>query len=115
MVAADPLVRAAAQLAGPRMDLDLPQGRIRLRSGGSAAGHKGVQSIIDALGSQEFPRLRVGIGRPSAREEVVDYVLGDFNEEEQATMAATCDKAVAAIEVFLRMGIQEAMHQYNQA
>jgi len=66
-------------------DLDLPLGRIRLRGGGSSGGHKGVSSIISSLGSQDFPRLRVGIGRPAAGEDrvetgsgVISFVLGDF-------------------------------------
>jgi PTH1 family peptidyl-tRNA hydrolase len=94
-------------------DLDLRPGRIRLRPRGSAAGHRGVQSIIDALATEEFARLRVGIGRPPAGVEVVDYVLSDFSEEELATMATTYDEAVAAIETFLSLGIEEAMNQYN--
>jgi len=94
-------------------DLDLPQGRIRLRPRGSAAGHKGVQSIMDALATEEFARLRVGIGRPPAGVEVVDYVLSDFSEEEMATMATAYSEAVAAVETFLRLGIGETMNQYN--
>lgn len=94
-------------------DLDLPLGRIRLRPKGSAAGHRGVQSIIDALGTEEFARLRVGIGRPPAGVEVVDYVLSDFSEEELATMAIAYDETVAAIEAFLQLDIEEAMNRYN--
>lgn len=94
-------------------DLDLPQGEIRLRPKGSAAGHKGVQSIIEALGTEEFARLRVGIGRPPAGVEVVNYVLGDFSEEEQATMITAYEKALAAMEAFLKVGIEEAMNRYN--
>jgi PTH1 family peptidyl-tRNA hydrolase len=94
-------------------DLDLPLGRIRLRPGGSAAGHKGVQSIIDALGTERFSRLRIGIGRPPGGVDVVDYVLSDFSEDEWATMAAVYDDAVVAIETFLQSGIEEAMNQYN--
>jgi len=94
-------------------DLDLPLGKIRLRPGGSGAGHRGVQSIIDTLGTEGFARLRMGIGRPPAGVEVVDYVLSDFSEEEMATMAMTYDNAVAAIEAFLRLSIEEAMNQYN--
>jgi PTH1 family peptidyl-tRNA hydrolase len=96
-------------------DLDLSRGRIRLRPGGSAAGHKGVQSIIDALRTDEFARLRVGIGRPPAGVEVVDYVLSDFSEEEAATMAAVYDEALAGMETFLRRGVGEAMNQHNSA
>ena len=95
-------------------DLDLPLGRIRLRPGGSAGGHKGVQSIIDALGTKEFTRLRIGIGRPPAGVEVVDYVLSDFEEDELITMAKAYDEAVAATEIFLRLGIEKAMNQHNR-
>lgn len=95
-------------------DLDLPLGRIRLRPGGSAGGHKGVQSIIDALGTKEFTRLRIGIGRPPAGVEVVDYVLSDFDEDELITMAKAYDEAVAATEIFLRLGIEKAMNQHNR-
>jgi PTH1 family peptidyl-tRNA hydrolase len=70
-------------------------------------------SIIDALGTNEFARLRVGIGRPPAGTEVVDYVLSDFDEEEVAIMAAVYDEAVASMETFLRLGIGEAMNQHN--
>jgi len=94
-------------------DLDLPLGKIRLRPRGSAAGHKGVQSIIETLGTEEFPRLRIGIGRPPTKEEVVDYVLSDFSEEEWAIMEGAYDKAVAAIETFLQLGIEEAMNRHN--
>jgi len=94
-------------------DLDLPLGRIRLRPGGGAAGHKGVQSIINALGTDKFPRLRIGIGRPPPGMEVVDYVLGNFDEDELATMMATYDRTMAAIGAFLQWGIKEAMSQYN--
>lgn len=96
-------------------DLDLPRRRIRLRREGSAGGHKGVQSIIEALATAEFPRLRVGIGRPPIGQEVVEYVLSDFSAEQQAAMAAAYEEAVSAIEVFLRLGIEEAMNQYNRA
>jgi PTH1 family peptidyl-tRNA hydrolase len=94
-------------------DLDLSSGRIRLRPDGSAAGHKGVRSIIRALGSDEFVRLRVGIGRPPAGVEVVDYVLSDFSADETVVMCAAYEKAVAGIETFLQRGIEEAMNQHN--
>lgn len=94
-------------------DLDLPRERLRFQPGGRAAGHKGVQSIIDALGTQEFARLRVGIGRPPVGQEVVDYVLSDFGAEEQAAMAPVYQEAASAIGVFLTLGIEEAMNKYN--
>ena len=96
-------------------DLDLSIGRIRLRPHGSSAGHKGVQSIIRALGTDGFVRLRVGIGRPPAGVEVVDYVLSDFSEEERIVMSAAYEEAIAGIETFLQRGLHEAMNQHNPA
>jgi PTH1 family peptidyl-tRNA hydrolase len=94
-------------------DLDLPQGTVRLRPRGSSGGHNGIKSIIDHLGTQGFPRVRVGIGRPPGRMEPKDYVLQDFDEQERTRMAEVCDRVVAAIETFIDQGIREAMNQYN--
>jgi len=94
-------------------DMDLPLGTIRLRPGGGAGGHKGMRSIIEALGSQDFPRLRVGIGRPPAGEDPVDYVLSDFTPEEGAIMEEVYERVLAAVECWLTEGIGEAMGRYN--
>ncbi|MCD6290911.1 MAG: aminoacyl-tRNA hydrolase [Anaerolineae bacterium] len=94
-------------------DLDLPVGRIRLRPQGSSGGHRGVQSIIDRLGTQSFPRLRVGIGRPPGRMDPIDYVLQDFSPEQEEIMTQVRDRAVQAIECWLRQGIEEAMNAFN--
>ena len=94
-------------------DMDLPLGRIRLRPGGGAGGHKGVRSIIEHLGSRDFPRLRVGIGRPPGRMDPVDYVLGDFTPEERLVIEKAYERAIAAVECWLREGIVEAMNRYN--
>lgn len=101
-------------------DLDLPLGRIRLRSGGSSGGHKGVSSIISSLGTQDFPRLRVGIGRPTASENpvetdegVISYVLGDFTPEEARIVAQVIPRVSQAIVCFLTEGISSAMNSYN--
>jgi len=93
-------------------DLDLPLGKIRLRRRGGSGGHKGLQSIIDALQTEEFARLRVGIGRPIYGEPS-DYVLSDFTPEERMIMEATYDRVVAAIECFLTQGIETAMNEFN--
>ncbi|MFZ5898954.1 MAG: aminoacyl-tRNA hydrolase, partial [Bacillota bacterium] len=74
-------------------DMDLPFGRLRLKAKGGSGGHRGMQSIIESLGTDQFPRLRVGIGRG---EDVVDYVLGRFSEEEQAVLAEVIDAAARA-------------------
>jgi PTH1 family peptidyl-tRNA hydrolase len=93
-------------------DLDLPLGTIRLRPEGGSGGHKGMRSIIEALGSQAFPRLRVGIGRPLGND-AVSYVLSDFTADEQITLESVYEKVVAAVELFLREGIEAAMNVYN--
>lgn len=93
-------------------DLDLPVGRIRLRPGGGSAGHKGMESIIEALGSEDFPRLRVGIGRPTGGD-AVEYVLQPFSADEAIIIARVYDRVVAAVSVFLRAGIEAAMNEFN--
>ena len=95
-------------------DLDLPPGTVRLRPEGGSGGHKGIRSIIDHLGSQEFARLRIGIGRPPGRMDPAAYVLQDFSAEEEPLLEETLERAVAAIETWLREGITVAMDRYNQ-
>jgi PTH1 family peptidyl-tRNA hydrolase len=85
-------------------DLDLPLGKLRLRLRGSSGGHKGVLSVEHALGTKEFPRLRVGIGRPERKEEVVDYVLSPFKEEEIDIIEKAICKAVDCLEAILVSG-----------
>ena len=93
-------------------DLDLPLGRIRLREVGGAGGHKGMLSIIDSLGGDSFPRLRIGIGRP-AEDQPSDYVLCDFAPDEVSTVEATYELAIAAVESFVTGGIVVAMNTFN--
>ncbi len=95
-------------------DLDLPLGRLRLRPEGGSGGHKGMRSIIDTLGSEAFPRLRVGIDRPPGRMDPAEYVLQPFAEEEKALIAETEEHAVAAIECWLAEGIVAAMDRFNR-
>ncbi len=99
-------------------DLDLPVGRIRIRTGGSAAGHKGVASIITAVGNADFIRVRVGIGHPQDdseidNERIVDYVLGNFTPDERQIMDEVMDKVVAAIACIIADGFTAAMNTYN--
>jgi len=101
-------------------DLDLPLGKIRIRPVGSSGGHKGVDSIISSLGSQDFPRLRVGIGRPIvlensvvANEAVIDYVLSDFTSEEEQFVTEVIIKVSAAIVSIINEGLSQAMNKYN--
>lgn|SRR5574341_677968 len=93
-------------------DLDLPLGKIRLRSRGSAGGHHGMESIIARIGTSDFPRLRIGIGRPDPESDV-EHVLSDFTEDERAVAEETIVRAVAAIEAWLRHGIVFTMNEFN--
>ncbi len=93
-------------------DLDLPLGKVRLRIQGGSGGHKGMRSIIEALATQAFARLRIGIGRPSFGEPE-DYVLNDFTSEELIVMLGAYDRAVAAVESFIAYGIAVAMNEFN--
>jgi PTH1 family peptidyl-tRNA hydrolase len=90
-------------------DLDLPLGKLRLRLRGSSAGHRGVQSIIDALSTQEFPRLRVGIGRPERKEEVINYVLSPFTEEEFKVLEPALERAAECAVQAARSGVSEKL------
>jgi PTH1 family peptidyl-tRNA hydrolase len=100
-------------------DLDLPLGKIRLRQSGGSGGHKGMNSIISALGSEDFPRIRVGIGRPQAEEQsmsedaIVHYVLSDFSPQEEAIIKPVIIKVAEAIDYFLSQGIEAAMSKFN--
>lgn len=96
-------------------DLDLPFGRLRLVRTGSAGGHNGIKSLIDHLGTPDFPRLKIGIGRPKILEQdVVDYVLQKFTPEEENHLSSLIDKSVDAIVSTLAHGLQSAMNVYNQ-
>lgn len=94
-------------------ELDLPLGRLRLRAEGGAGGHNGMKSIIAQLGMPAFPRLRIGIGRPPGRMEPADYVLQDFNTEQEIEMAFVRPRVVEGIVIWLRDGITAAMNQLN--
>ncbi|MDE3088648.1 MAG: aminoacyl-tRNA hydrolase [Chloroflexota bacterium] len=93
-------------------DLDLPLGKMRLRSRGSSGGHHGMESIIAHIGTSDFPRLRVGIGRPNPDADV-DHVLGNFDAGERAIMDDTFARAVDAVDVWLADGIAKAMNRFN--
>ncbi|OBW47896.1 aminoacyl-tRNA hydrolase [Bacillus safensis] len=95
-------------------DLDLPTGRIRLRTKGSAGGHNGIKSLIQHLGSPEFDRFRIGIGRPQNGMKVVDYVLGRFSEEEQPDIASAIQSSVEACEAALKKPFLEVMNDFNK-
>lgn len=98
-------------------DMDLPTGRLRLRLSGSAGGHNGVKSTISHLGTQDFPRLRIGIGAPrlpgGGRDSTVSHVLGKFSVAEQKVMDEVLQLTLEAIELGLRQGMEKAMSLYN--
>jgi PTH1 family peptidyl-tRNA hydrolase len=102
-------------------DLDLPLGRIRIRKGGSAGGHKGIQSIIGDIGTSEFVRVRIGIGRPPGIEgreyekEIVDYVLSDFTILERPIVEEMIPRVSDALSCLLSNGLAKAMNKYNSA
>ena len=104
-------------------DLDLPIGRIRLRAHGSAGGQRGLLSIIKETGSQEFARLRVGVGRPqddsqrgqAGRRTVIAHVLRGFTPEEEALMAPVRERVADALDCVLSEGLERAMDRYNRA
>jgi PTH1 family peptidyl-tRNA hydrolase len=93
-------------------ELDLPFGALRLRAEGGSGGHNGMKSIINHLG-HEFPRMRLGIGRPPGRMEPADYVLQDFRGPEVEIAGALLDEAAAAVETYLTEGIDLAMTRHN--
>ncbi len=102
-------------------DLDLPLGKIRIRQGGGSGGHKGVASIINELGSQDFIRIRVGIGRPATSEgttevsedDIIAYVLSDFTAEEKQTITKVIPRVSEAIYCLLTEGLTATMNRYN--
>jgi PTH1 family peptidyl-tRNA hydrolase len=95
-------------------DLDLPLGRLRLRPEGGSGGHKGMRSIIDLLGTQSFPRLRVGVDRPPGSMDPVDYLLQPFARDEESQLREIVARAVAAVECWLADGILATMDQFNR-
>jgi PTH1 family peptidyl-tRNA hydrolase len=102
-------------------DLDLPLGKMRIREGGSSGGHKGMKSIIGTIGSEDFCRIKVGIGRPTAEngtpisdeDAVVNHVLSDFTTYEEQVIRPVVHKVAEAIESILTKGVTTAMNEFN--
>jgi PTH1 family peptidyl-tRNA hydrolase len=94
-------------------DLDLPLGMMRIRPGGGSAGNKGLMSIIQQLGTEEFPRMRLGIGRPPGQKNGADYVLQNFQNDDMDLVKEVLDKACKAAQTFVANGIDQAMNQFN--
>ena len=96
-------------------EMDIPFAALRLRPGGGAGGHGGMKSIINALGAQDFTRLRVGLGRPPAGWDPADYVLAQWTKDEVAQLPTLVDRAADAIETWLTEGLLTAMNRFNVA
>ena len=95
-------------------DVALPLGKLRIRAGGSAGGHNGLKSIIAHLGTDQFPRVRVGVGAPEHPEhEMIDWVIGHFTPQEKKTAEEAAARAMDAAICVMERGIQEAQNQYN--
>jgi PTH1 family peptidyl-tRNA hydrolase len=94
-------------------EMDLPVGRLRLRLSGSAGGHNGMKSAIAHLGTQNFPRLRIGIGKSSGDKDSVSHVLGKFTPEETQIMPEVLRLVVDSVELALKQGVEKAMSLYN--
>jgi PTH1 family peptidyl-tRNA hydrolase len=96
-------------------DLDLEPGKIRIRPEGSAGGHNGMKSVIASLGSQEFCRLRIGVGRPAqAQADIAEYVLSPFLKSEQPSVQDAIDAGCSCIESWATDGIEKTMNLYNR-
>jgi PTH1 family peptidyl-tRNA hydrolase len=96
-------------------DMDLPLGRLRLRRGGGAGGHRGIASIIEHLGSPDFTRLKIGVGRPPAGVPAEGYVLQEFAAAERDPLRDALARGVSALEVYLDRGLEAAMNACNPA
>jgi len=94
-------------------DMDLPLGTLRMRPSGGSAGHNGMLSIFDKLGTNAIPRLRVGIGRPPGRMDPADYVLQDFPKSEEELLSMVIAQACEAALAFITTGLEKAMNTYN--
>ncbi len=94
-------------------EVALPFGRLRARARGSAGGHNGLKSVIERLGTTEFPRLRLGVGRGDTRRDLVDHVLSKFEADEKSALEEFITRAADAAEMFAADGIERVMNAYN--
>ena len=95
-------------------DISLPLGKVRVRGSGSAGGHNGLKNIIAHLGTDAFPRVKVGVGAPENPEyDVIDWVIGNFSAQEKKTIDDALDRALAAAECIIEKGVTEAQNRYN--
>ena len=95
-------------------DVNIDLARLRSRPSGSAGGHNGLKSVIGSLGSEQFARLRIGVGRGDDRRDLADHVLARFESSERSIVAETVDRSAEAIELFIAEGIGPVMNRYNR-
>jgi PTH1 family peptidyl-tRNA hydrolase len=95
-------------------DVNLELGRLRARASGSAGGHNGLKSVIAAFGTEDFARLRVGVGRGDARHDLADHVLAKFDPEERTIVAEAVGRAADAAELFVAEGVEPVMNRFNR-
>lgn len=97
-------------------DISLPPGRLRIRPDGSAGGHNGIKSIIQEVGSQDFPRVKIGVGaKPHAEQDLADWVLSTFSSSEEKALSFALENAAAAALCIIEKGVPEAANRYNGA
>ena len=97
-------------------DVSLPVGKVRIRTKGSSGGHNGLKSIISALGTESFPRIKIGVGAPPSNdteEDMVNWVLGSFSGKDAATIAEMCEQSVKAVSAIIDEGAEKAMNIFN--
>ncbi|MCU1659324.1 MAG: pth [Pseudonocardiales bacterium] len=104
---------AVEQITVVHDDLDLPFGTLRLKRGGGDGGHNGLRSMTSALGSKDYARVRLGIGRPPGRQDPADYVLREFTPGERKDLPLLVDRAADAVEVLLARGLEAAQNEFN--
>lgn len=94
-------------------DVSLPVGKLRVRPAGSAGGHNGIKNIIAHLGTQEFPRIKIGAGAPEDREDMIDWVIGVPSQKEREVLLEAFRRAIKAAECVIEHGCQKAMNDFN--
>ena len=97
-------------------DVSLPVGKLRIRMKGSSGGHNGLKSIISALGTDSFPRIKIGVGAPASNdteEDMVNWVLGTFSGKDADTIAQMCEQSVKAVSAIITDGVEKAMNMFN--
>lgn len=95
-------------------DMEIRFGQLRIRKNGSSGGHNGIKSLIQHLGNQEFPRLKIGVGRPSENRSVVSHVLAQFSPIQEQNLPVLLEAAVGAVEMFIANELRAAMNEYNK-